>query len=147
MCPNCARLVDRKDRGCDGCGADLRATRPVRVRGTRVTAAERIRSPWTLYLGGTLLFLLFAIAARGHVSMARAYLWAIPGWSALGMGAAHLSKLCEGLEEFLSYRPLCWWRDDPLDGWVLAIITVAVQSLLFQMFIIHPGMHGVSYWP
>ena len=100
-----------------------------------------------MYLAGTTFFLLFAFAARGHAPMVRGFIWAIALWSALGMGAVYISKLIEGLEEFFYYRPFRLWPDDPADGWVLAIVIVALQSLALQMLVIHPSMHGVSYWP
>jgi hypothetical protein len=147
MCPQCARLVSPGDKTCDGCGADLRLTKPAVVPGTRTTLADRLQSPWTLYLAATVFFLLFAIVSRGTPALGRAYLWTLAAWMVIGIPAIHLTKLSEGWEEFIYYRPFRWTERDPLDSWYLVVILVGFQGLMIQWIVINPSMGGVSYWP
>jgi hypothetical protein len=147
MCPSCARLVGRSDRACV-CGADLRRDKPRRVKGEGKSPAQWLLSPWALYLLGTAGFLVFAFVARGQPTLGRPYLRVIEGWAMLGVGAIYLIKLREGLEEFLDYRPLCWWHDDPADGYFLAILLSSMQAVALLWFLVAPSLpKGTMIWP
>jgi hypothetical protein len=119
----------------------FRGQRPVRVRGTRATTGEQLRSPWGVWLVATAAFMAFAAVARNGEGIAKAYVWTLLVCVGGGLLLVVISKASEGLLELVYFfRKWRWvFSDDPLDRWMVVIFAVLVEGMALLEFVVNPA--------